>query len=107
VLNWFVRVDTQANPGRLARAFQVSKGAMTNTLAKLEAKKFVHIEPDPTSGRSKIVRMTTAGRRARDQAIGATHEELQDFLNQFPPQTLAKTMPLLKEVRAYLDAARD
>ena len=37
VLNWFVRVDTQATPGRLAKAFQVTKGAMTNTLHKLKA----------------------------------------------------------------------
>ena len=29
VLNWFRRVDSQATPGRLATAFQVTAGAMT------------------------------------------------------------------------------
>lgn len=107
VLNWFVRVDSQATPGRLAKAFQVTKGAMTNTLGKLEQKKFIDIAPDPDSGRSKIVRMTPIGRKARDQAIAATYADLQGFVQQFPAATLTAAMPLLREVRAYLDAARD
>ncbi len=107
VLNWFVRVDTQATPGRLSKAFQVTKGAMTNTLGKLAHKGFIRITPDPESGRSKIVRITPAGRRARDQAIAATHADLLHFLEQFPAVTLRDALPLLQEVRAYLDAARD
>jgi DNA-binding MarR family transcriptional regulator len=107
VLNWFVRVDNQATPGRLAKAFQVTNGAMTNTLGKLQQKDFIHISPDPDSGRSKIVRMTPTGRKARDQAIAATHIDLQEFLQQFPASTLNATLPLLREIRAYLDAARD
>jgi DNA-binding MarR family transcriptional regulator len=107
VLNWFVRVDNQATPGRLANAFQVTKGAMTNTLGKLVQKNFIQISPDPDSGRSKIVRMTPAGRKARDQAIAATHVDLQEFLQHIPASTLTAALPLLREVRAYLDAARD
>jgi DNA-binding MarR family transcriptional regulator len=38
VLNWFIRVDNVATPGRLSTAFQVTKGAMTNTLKKLHEK---------------------------------------------------------------------
>jgi DNA-binding MarR family transcriptional regulator len=107
VLNWFVRVDDQATPGRLARAFQVTRGAMTNTLGKLEGKGFIHVEPDPTSGRSKIVTLTSAGRRARDQAIAAADEALGEFLQQFPSRMLQRSLPLLREVRAWLDAARE
>ena len=106
VLNWFVRVDDQATPGRLARAFQVSGGAMTNTLGKLAAKGFVSITPDPESGRSKIVRLTAAGRRAREAAIAATGPSLGDFLERFPRARLERALPLLRAVRAYLDAAR-
>ncbi|MEJ2088605.1 MAG: MarR family transcriptional regulator [Gammaproteobacteria bacterium] len=107
VLNWFVRVDDQATPGRLARAFQVTRGAMTNTLGKLEGKGFIHVKPDPTSGRSKIVTLTSAGRRARDQAIAAADEALGEFLQQFPSRMLQRSLPLLREVRAWLDAARE
>lgn len=107
VLNWFVRVDDAATPGRLARAFQVTGGAMTNTLGKLAGKGFISITADPDSGRSKIVRLTTAGRRAREDAIAATGPALVEFLEHFPRRRLDRVLPLLREVRAYLDAARD
>ena len=107
VLNWFIRVDRQATPGRLAKAFQLTPGAMTNTLSKLESKGFVRIEPDPDSGRSKIVRLTPAGRRARDSAIAANDAALKGFLEEFPATTLQEALPLLRSVRAYLDAARE
>jgi DNA-binding MarR family transcriptional regulator len=107
VLNWFVRVDDQATPGRLARAFQVTGGAMTNTLSKLSAKGFVSVEPDPASGRSKIVRLTPAGRRAREEAIAALGEDLSAFLDACSEARLTKAMPLLREARAFLDAARE
>ena len=107
VLNWFVRVDDSATPGRLTRAFQVTKGAMTNTLGKLGGKGFVTIEPDPTSGRQKIVRLTRAGRRARDEAIIASRSNLLAFLAEFPIDQVRAALPFLESVRAYLDAARE
>lgn len=107
VLNWFVRVDDEATPGRLAKAFQVTAGAMTNTLGKLVEKGFVSVEPDPASGRSKIVTMTAAGRRARNQAIAALEGDLAEFLKAFPASRLRKSLPLLREARAWLDEARD
>lgn len=107
VLNWFIRVDDEATPGRLARAFQVTAGAMTNTLTKLAAKGFISITPAPDSGRSKIVRLTAAGRRAREDAIAAIGPALVEFLGRFPRTRLDRALPLLRAVRGYLDAARD
>lgn len=107
VLNWFLRVDDRATPGRLARAFQVTGGAMTNTLGKLTEKGFIRVEPDPDSGRSKIVTLTPAGRLARDEAIAAAVAPLSDFLAAFPAGRLADVLPLLEEIRAWLDTARE
>ena len=107
VLNWFVRVDDEATPGRLASAFQVTPGAMTNTLSKLSSKGFIDIVQDPASGRSKIVTLTAAGRRARDEAIAALGDDLEQFLSAFPASRLQKVLPMLKEARAFLDAARE
>jgi len=107
VLNWFVRVDDQATPTRLARAFQVTRGAMTNTLAKLSSKGFIEVAPDPESGRSKIVTLTAEGRIAREAALAALGGDLDEFLAAFPAGRLKKVLPLLREARAYLDAARD
>ena len=107
VLNWFHRVDDQATPGRLARAFQVTPGAMTNTLGKLSAKGFVTIEPDPDSGRRKIVRITEAGRKARGRAIAASRAALESFLQAHPVAGLSAMLPELRAIRAHLDAARE
>ena len=107
VLNWFFRVDVEATPGRLARAFQVTKGAMTNTLSKLSEKGLIQIDPDPDSGRQKIVRLTKAGRRARDEAVAASFPLLSEFSTRFDKRRIQAAMPLLREVREYLDALRE
>lgn len=107
VLNWFVRVDAQASPGRLAHAFQVTKGAMTNTLRKLSAKGFITVEEDPNSGRSKIVRLTKTGAEARKAAIAATYPLLESFLERFDSHQIADLLPLLEDIRSHLDGQRE
>jgi DNA-binding MarR family transcriptional regulator len=106
VLNWFVRVDDQATPGRLAEAFQITKGAMTNTLGRLEEKGFVSVSPDPQSGRRKLVRMTAAGRRARSEAIAATQPLLRGVLAHFGIARIETLLPHLESIRRYLDEHR-
>ncbi|MEZ5560035.1 MAG: MarR family transcriptional regulator [Pseudomonadales bacterium] len=107
VLNWFVRVDDVATPGRLARAFQVSKGAMTNTLGKLQQKGFITVTPDPGSGRRKLVRMTTTGRRARAAAIAGLGPVLDEFLPRIRPDDLRQLLRHLEAIRRYLDQRRE
>lgn len=106
VLNWFVRVDTEATPSRLATAFQVTGGAMTNTLKRLEAKGYVKVEPDANSGRQKRVTMTATGREARDQAIAAVAPVMSEFGAAFAGLPLEQLTRQLAEVRQYLDEYR-
>lgn len=106
VLNWFSRVDTVATPGRLAKAFQVTGGAMTNTLKKLESRQLVKIEPDPDSGRKKRVTITALGKEVREQAINATAPLLAELTERFEKQFILNQIRGLKEVREYLDERR-
>lgn len=106
VLNWFVRVDDEATPKRLATAFQVTPGAMTNTLKKLADKGLVCVEPDAHSGRQKRVTMTAEGRVLREQAIAAAAPLLAEFAERFPPESLDSTLTELRAVRGYLDERR-
>ncbi len=106
VLNWFVRVDDSATPGRLSTAFQVTKGAMTNTLKKLEKKNLVTIEPDATSGRRKIVRMTRQGHRVRQASIKRLFPVLAEFATAASSVNLEERVTELREVRMYLDDYR-
>ena len=106
VLNWFHRVDNEATPGRLATAFQVTPGAMTNTLKRLEAKGLIKIEPDASSGRRKLVTITSKGRKMREKAIVSAAPLLAEFVQAFAPATIARQTKDLAKIREYLDEYR-
>jgi MarR family len=97
VLNHFVRLNVEGeSPARLARAFQVTKGAMTYTLQQLEELGYVTIQPDPAAalGHPHDLRpRVDPGVKALIEAIGADE--------------FAKALPFLTRVRQVLDAARD
>ncbi|MBL4821223.1 MAG: winged helix-turn-helix transcriptional regulator [Gammaproteobacteria bacterium] len=106
VLNWFTRVDSEATPGRLAKAFQVTGGAMTNTLKRLEAKGLVKVEPDAKSGRKKRVTITTRGRSLREKAITSAAPMLKEFANAFAAGKIERLVKELQKIRQYLDEQR-
>ena len=45
VLNHLARINDERSPAQLAKSFHVTRGAMTNTLRKLELAGYVHIRP--------------------------------------------------------------
>ncbi len=107
VLNHFPRLGDTSSPQDLARAIQVTKGAMTNTLKRLESRGLVDVRPDPDDGRAKRVTLTDAGRQVRNEAIDAIGPALQAVGERFSQERLKDALPLLREVREYLDRARD
>lgn len=107
VLNHFARLGGERTPVDLARAFQVTKGAMTNTLQKLEARGLVTIRTNPDDGRSKLVVMTDEGRRVRNEAIAALEPMFKDLGTRLPLKDMARALPVLAEVRQVLDEARN
>jgi len=108
VLNHFVRLNVQGeSPARLARAFQVTKGAMTYTLQQLEGHGYVTIEADPADARAKIVRITKKGRKARDAGAAKVNPGMIAMLDAIGAEEFARALPFLIRVREVLDAARD
>lgn len=93
--------------GWLAIAFQVTKGAITNTLQRLESRVLFKIMPDPRDGRGKLVSLTAAGREMRDQCIRGVNPLLGELEAKFGGKRFAKVLPLLEEVRKYLDERCD
>lgn len=106
VLNHFVRLGEESSPARLAQAFQVTKGAMTNTLSRLEALEFLTITPDPNDGRAKRVRITAAGRAAQKECIEALGPGLREIEAAIDLETLSDCLPLLERIRVYFDENR-
>lgn len=108
VLNHFVRLEkTEAAPSELASAFQITKGAMTNTLKRLEALGYATLSANPSDGRGKIVRITAKGRKARDKSIAALAPQLTDVAKSVPSSDALAALPFLKALRIFLDAQRD
>lgn len=108
LLNHFVRLNkSQDTPSHLAKAFQVTKGAMTNTIHRLEALGLVTIVSDPKDGRGKLVSITEAGRAARDDAIARLAPSLQQLERLIDFEELKRLVPTLMTLRAILDENRD
>lgn len=108
VLNHFVRLNVEGeSPARLARAFQVTKGAMTYTLQQLEALGYLKITADPQDARAKIVRITAKGRKARDAGAASVRPGMVRLLDVVGADEFARALPFLIKLRQVLDAARD
>ena len=88
VLNHLARTADERTPAQLARAFHVTRGAMTNTLNRLEWAGHVHIRPDWDDARRKFVAISPAGRAARDAAVQSVAPMLAatvaELAEQFP-----------------------
>ncbi len=100
-------VGNGRSPLRIARAMQVVKGAMTNTLQRLEARGLVRLEPDPTDGRAKCVFITAVGTELIDQAAQAVTLSFERMSEVLSEAELATMLTLLRRLRMHLDAARD
>jgi DNA-binding MarR family transcriptional regulator len=107
VLNHLVRLGDGRSPARIARAVQVERPAMTNTLQRLEARGLVRLSPDPKDGRGKLVYLTEAGRAAREAAVAAATEAIAPVAAGIPAAELTAALPLLRRLRTALDRARD
>ena len=107
VLNNFVRLGGSRSPKQLADAFQVTKGAMTNTLDKLAKKGAIKISPDPNDGRAKIVTLTPRGRKMRERAIAAAGPAFKDVADVIAAEDVEQVIPFLQKLRAFLDTHRD
>ena len=108
VLNHFTRLGVEGeSPTKLARAFQVTKGGMTYTLQQLEELKYVKIEADPADARAKIVRVTKAGVRAREDAIRRVDPGMRALIEALGANAFADALPFLVKLRQVLDAGRD
>lgn len=102
VLNHFARLGGEKTPGQLARAFHVTKGAMTNTLSRLDKAGYVNIRPDWDDARRKRVSLSDAGRAARNDAIEAIAPVFDNVVNGLGSDKIRVMLPLLRELRELM-----
>jgi len=96
----------EESPVELAQAFQVTKGAITNTLQRLEAQGFVTLTDDADDGRRKRVRITPAGLAAHDRGLKAARPAMEALRGRFTDAEFEAALPFLSDLRAWLDENR-
>jgi len=99
VLNHLAQTLADRSPAQLAQTFNVTRGAMTNTLSKLEVSGHIHIRPDWDDHRRKIVTISTAGRAARAEALAVMAPVLAGMVGGIGPDRIRAALPVLREVR--------
>ena len=103
VLNHLARIGDERTPAQLAKSFHVTRGAMTNTLTKLELAGHVHIRPDWDDARRKFVSISPAGRSARDAALAAILPAMSDVVRDIGAERVRAALPVLRALRERLE----
>ena len=103
VLNHLARIGEERSPAQLARAFHVTRGAMTNTLARLEWAGHIHIRPDWEDARRKLVVISPSGRAARDSAVATVVPLIAEVAQAVGADRVRALLPVLRELRIKLE----
>jgi DNA-binding MarR family transcriptional regulator len=103
VLNHLAGLNEERTPAQLARAFHITRGAMTNTLARLEAAGHIHIRPDWDDARQKFVAISPTGRSARDAAVAAVAPLIGDVVAALGMDKVRAALPVLREIRLRME----
>lgn len=106
VLNHFSRLGGERALVQLASAMQVTKPAMTNTVARLQDKGLVLVRPDPADGRGKLVRLSPAGLAARHAAVAQLGQSLAALDAVASDKALQQALVVLRRLRQWFDSNR-
>ena len=90
--------------GELARIAELSSGAMTNRLDRLEQAGYVRRVPDPSDRRGVLVELTAGGRRLWEKAIGTQAEKEALLASALSKAELEQLNGLLRRVMLEFEA---
>jgi DNA-binding MarR family transcriptional regulator len=105
VLNHLVHTGGERTPAQLARTFHLTRGAMTNTLSKLEWAGWVHVRPDWEDARRKLVSVSPSGIAARDAAVEVIAPVIAQVVETVGAEKVRAVLPVLREMRVQLSKA--
>lgn len=105
VLNHLGHHGGERGPAELAKVFGVTRGAMTNTLSKLEWAGYVHVRPDWDDARRKLVAISPSGTAALDQAMSGLAPIISQIAQELGDEKVRSVVPVLRELRIKLAQA--
>jgi DNA-binding MarR family transcriptional regulator len=95
----------RSSPGDLANDLELSSGAMTSRLDRLEEAGFVRRLPDPEDRRGVVVELTEQGREAWDLAANVQGRREAFFARTLTKAEQKQLNTLLRKLLVGLDAA--
>ena len=102
MLNHLYQLTEPRTPAQLAKSFALTRGALTNTLAKLEWAGQIHVSPDWDDARRKQVVISPAGRRARDTALESIAPIILKIIERVGADRVRDAVPVLRDLRRSL-----
>jgi len=102
VLNHLAYTGAERTPAQLAKTFHLSRGAITNTLSKLEAAGYIHVRPDWDDARRKMVSISPSGRSATEAAIHAITPMVSEAVRTIGKDKVRTPIPVMRELRRSL-----
>jgi DNA-binding MarR family transcriptional regulator len=102
VMNLLSRRGDGISPLEVARALQMTKSGLTNTLQRLLARKLIHVEHCENDGRRKVIWLTPEGRTAYGQSMVAIRPKMEDLRDGFTQKEFRDALPFLKALRTWL-----
>ena len=103
VLNHFSGSRAEKTPLQLARSFHVTKGAMTNTLNKLEKQGYIHVRPDWDDARKKCISISQSGIDARNNAMKSIKPILDEIIQKTNHMTKKSLLGDLRNFREAIE----
>ena len=103
VLNQLSHTKIERTPAQIAKSFRVTRGAITNTLNKLELSGYIHVRPDWEDARRKRISISPAGMIARNNALTAVTPIIEDLARDMGEGRLKAIVPILRELRQKLE----
>ncbi|MEK9992383.1 MAG: MarR family transcriptional regulator [Paracoccaceae bacterium] len=99
VLNQLSHTKIERTPAQIAKSFRVTRGAITNTLNKLELSGYIHVRPDWDDARRKMVSISPAGIVARNNALAAVTPIINELIIEMGEERLKAIVPILRDLR--------
>jgi DNA-binding MarR family transcriptional regulator len=98
------RADHRSSPGELAADLELSSGAMTSRLDRLERQGFVRRLPDPEDRRAIVVELTPEGEAAWDRAAGIAARREAFFASALTKSEQRQLNKLLRKLLLAFEA---
>lgn len=106
LLQHLTRTGDGKTPAEIARALQLTKGAITNTLQRMEAEGYLLVLADVGDRRKKRVKLTRAGLALHSDILRRIKPNTDTLRDGFTESEFRDALPFLKALRCFMDDMR-